>query len=155
MGGASSYTRCLIVSEKSVSLQGMADCSCHAVHPHHLTIVREICQGKQSCRIDPTSAQFGVKTKRIYLFFPNCNEMFILAFRLPALPSHSSKRGGSYGWPTPAVEGTTQALPMVVVVVLVSISAWVSLANKPLEGQKSQTVLVSRFDNVQSAFKVE
>ena len=52
--------------------------------------------------------------------------------------------------------GTTQALPMVAVVVSVSISVLVSLANKPFEGQKSQTVLVSRLDNsVQSAFEVQ
>ena len=80
MGVASSYTRWLKVSPKSFSLQGMADCSCHAVHPHHLTIVRDICQGKESCRITPTSAQFGVKIKEYTDLFPNCYELFLSDF---------------------------------------------------------------------------
>ena len=60
-------------------------------------------------------------------------QLLFIAFRLPALPSRFSKLQGSYGWPTPAMVGMTQALPTVVVVVLVSISAWVGqMANKQL-----------------------
>ena len=77
MGGASSYTRWLKVSDKGVFLQGMADCSCHARHPDHLGIVRNICQGRESCRIAPTSVQFGVKTQRKFLLFSTCVGMFI------------------------------------------------------------------------------
>ena len=80
---------------KGVSLQGMADCSCHAVHPHHLTIVREICQGKQSCRITPTSAQFGVKNQRRHFLFPNLI-FFLLSDYLhshPVLPNCKETMG--------------------------------------------------------------